>query len=358
MADSAVKKTILGIGCLLIGILVGNRWQALWQINRSFVELATAGVGANSSWASAEEQLRSAQAALPDSIRIRQGLGQLYFFQGRFQEAIPWLEVSLAASPLDPVAGLFLGQAWWKLNQPERAISVWQQVGAGAYFVAQGRNLMQQEQWRDALDNLQLGMALGEVSPETHFEVGKALVGNGRFAEAISELNQALMAEGATTVREVYFWLGRAYDESNHPDEALRAYQAAYARSSPESYVAYYVGKLLYEQQRYAEAKDYLVIGTQATDLALGHYMLGRVYAFEQDWQRAIAELKWAIEKQPENAAFHESLGEVYLQQGEKRTGLQEYHLAYCLSAPSSSIQLRSSQVLQRLASGLMDCSN
>jgi tetratricopeptide (TPR) repeat protein len=356
MSVSWAQKTLISISLLLTVILAGNRLKLLWLANQPLVKLAAIGTGKISESANTETLLRGAQFAAPDPLRISQAMGKLFFFRGEYQAALPWLEQVQLAHPTDQVNGLFLGQTLWKLDQPEQAIRVWQQVNAGAYFVAQGRSLMQREQWREALENVQLGVAIGDVSPETHFEMGKALVANGRIAEAIPELNQALTSARFTTIRDAYYWLGRAYDESDHLDEALQAYRAAYARSSPETYVAYYIGKILYEQQQYTEAETYLIIGTQATDLALGHYMLGRIYALKQDWQNAAQELKRASEKQPENAAFHESLAEVWLRQGNQEAGLQEYQAAYCLSDPSTSIYIHSRQVLQQLAPQLTDC--
>ncbi len=189
MRPTVVKSVVPSLVLTLVLIGITQQSHLLWRANQAYIELARAAAGERGSWIGVEGKF----PRFANWGNIRRGIGQVYFFQYRYLEAIPELELALATNPNDSISALFLGKTLWETGERARAIQVWRQFEAGKYFLAYGKSLARAERWKEALDAFKLVVDIGPVPVDAHFELGRALVLNGQSSEAIPELKLALL---------------------------------------------------------------------------------------------------------------------------------------------------------------------
>jgi predicted Zn-dependent protease len=77
----------------------------------------------------AEEMIRRALKAEPQSAAYMDSLGWVMYKEGRFEESVKVLEEAVHAAPaLDPVLWDHLGDAYWKANRRDDAVKAWQEA--------------------------------------------------------------------------------------------------------------------------------------------------------------------------------------------------------------------------------------
>ncbi|HEC35651.1 MAG TPA: tetratricopeptide repeat protein [Anaerolineae bacterium] len=347
---------VLGLVLTLAAVVAfGGRGiaAAAWG-NAGFVGLARTALQGGSAGSAAQALERA--RLLAQEAGFARGLGRLSMLQDRQAEAIGSLQEALAACPEDRIAAFFLGQALWQAGEQEPAIAAWRQAGAAPYFVSLGQRLNAAGHLEEAMEAWRLALEIDPQSWQAHLEVGRALRRSRQPEEAIRELAVALDLCPLEAEVQVYAEMGHAYRAARNLDRALWAYRETYARLPAGNAYAYLIGSILYEQGRYAEARQYLCRLLQGTPHAPSHYLLARISIQQEDWAGAERELAQAIALAPSVPEYHEWLGEVYRAQGNSQAAVEAYRAAFCLAPPESRARERIGGKIQALGGELIGC--
>ena len=188
--------------------------------------------------------------------------------------------------------------------------------------------------WRN--DATLLGRAI-EVMPENAImrsALGGSLINQGRFEEARREL---LASAAIRQTADTMHLLGKAARGLGQFDEALRCYAKAIEWDPGLVKVYIDAGTLLYELQRYQEARDYL---RQAIDLdpeaAAAYRILAAILANEKDYAGAAEQYEKSLAIEQDFSAWN-NLGDAQLQMRQVQEAERSFRRALVLE-PGSAV--------------------
>lgn len=196
-----------------------------------------------------------------------------------------------------------------------------------------------QKRWRDALPAQERLVELAAAAEQPaelewlagiHYEIGKALLAEGKTQDALSHLRESLKANRAFVPAHVA--VGDAYLKAGDQREAMRTWERA-AEATPELVL---LRRL--EQAYRAEGRPSRMIGLYQTaiarapaDLALA-FSLGRVY-FELEMLDEAADQFEKVEvRTPDFAPLHAYLGAIFERRGQTAEAFGEYRRALALT--------------------------
>lgn len=166
------------------------------------------------------------------------------------------------------------------------------------------------------LTSVACGMTVN--SADQHVSLAEDAFADGRYSEAIAELEQAL--EGDLDQHEpeyVYYLMGRSYDLLDEYDQAIAAYQQA-LEINPD-YVDAWVGLGIVQRL----SGDYEAARTAYQEalrlnpnIAEAHSSLGTLYVLEGKPEEAIVEFEEAIRLNPKLDAAYANLALAYAMEG------------------------------------------
>lgn len=354
------SKIIILVFLLFGTLLQGTRFFSTAWGNIGYLQLAAIALGEPSRVTEAERALQNAQdlASTPKE-NLSRGLGWIYMYQGHDTKAIHNLENALAIHAGEPIAGFFLGELYWKTEEHNKAIDAWRQADAAQHFLVLGQQLSQAGRFDEATETLKLALDINPKLGEAYLELGRLMRKNEQSEEAIQELQRALEFSPAQKEASIYGELGNAYRENGDLNKALWAYQETYTRLPSGNYYAYQIASILFKQEQYNEATQYLQLYLQSTPHAGSHYLLGRIFMRQSKWNDAEQEFRDAMAIDPglnQNHIYHELLGDVYKELGELETAVKEYQDAFCLQTTNAGTQERIMKKLQTLQIDQVQC--
>ena len=275
-------------------------------------------------------QLQEAQALLskfvsenPENFEARCLLAVAYARSQRFAEAVLHLEKAAQLNPDSPEVWKDLGETYSKLQKPDKATSAFLR-----------------------------SVALKPDQPPTQYALGMLFLDGRDYRHGAAHLEQA-RAYGLKH-SGVLLNLGRAYLNLKRIDEALDVLDQLRRASSREWRLQLDIGKLLFENLLYHEAKEPLDLAWELNHesygagfyVALVHFMLGEqaeclkvlqelrtkgartrevenllgcVYAKLGQTDEATKVLKEAMEEAPDQPDAYFNLGLILLEQGKRK---------------------------------------
>jgi tetratricopeptide (TPR) repeat protein len=194
--------------------------------------------------------------------------------------------------------------------------------GLRDHFFTSGESLARHETERlekvisEEPDNLQARISLGN-----------AYIADGRYQDAIDQLNQALELATDSEQRGVFTGLALAYMGAGDKAQAADYFGKVVEISEAGGGVArdrvletayYYLGKLALEDSRADEAVDFLkkAVGVEGSD-SDALYLLGRAFEAQGDYESAVEAYKVALGFVPNYREAYEGLARVYEAQGQ-----------------------------------------
>lgn len=174
---------------------------------------------ARADFAAAADQLGKAWAGGYQTARVRLDLGRALLEVGRRDEALAVYLAALGATPgdealLDTIAGLY--QA---MDQPEKALTLYQRVGAPAQLsaaaLARMGDLQQQlGRYEEAITTFRLAAQRAPRAPDLLLRIGIVLAWTGRRGEALEALRSAVALDPKGRLAQLYLarvllWDGR-----------------------------------------------------------------------------------------------------------------------------------------------------
>lgn len=181
--------------------------------------------------------LEQAAALAVNNAPLNSFLGEHFFRTGKMGWARDYLERALVASPGDDRVCLLLGLAYGDEGEAERAKQLLQDLvrRGGSCFAAHyalGRLLVAEERWADALVEFKQALT-ARPSPETHYVVGCVYFRLNSNRMAARHLRKAVAMNGAYSA--ALHMLGLVFLRSGDESRADDAFRAARAAGQDES---------------------------------------------------------------------------------------------------------------------------
>jgi tetratricopeptide (TPR) repeat protein len=260
-------------------------------------------------------ELRQALAIDPGLAPARLYLSYVYLDLGRVDRARDELQIALEKFPGQPQFLALLGDAERRLKNPARAVDV-----------------------------LQKALAADPSSGQARYYLGLAYFDLGKRAEAIKELEMVL--QSGVQAPEAFVSLGTAYLDAGRVDEGLEILSRGthIDASRPDTRIqlarAYRLkGQLAQaeEQLKVAEPRVRTVVATSFAHQPQVEFD----YLFEQGMlaarrgrlTAAVDALKKALDIEPDDAATHRELAQLYTRLGNTKLAAQHTARAKALSA-------------------------
>ena len=211
----------------------------------------------------AVEAYASALSIDPDYVYALAGRGEAARNLGEHEEAIKWFERALERRPTHAFALRGKAASLNALERYDQALPVWNealQLEPDSEFALHGL-----EQCRGA-DRSGSTDSSGQATwgaARVHLDLGKALLQQSRFDEAIQYLQRATDAHPGW--QEPWLFLGVAFERSKRFDEALEAFRAVLGQDPEHLDAGLHLADALRKMSRFREAID-------AYDRVLVHY--------------------------------------------------------------------------------------
>jgi tetratricopeptide (TPR) repeat protein len=150
-----------------------------------------------------------------------------------------------------------------------------------------------------------------------YYNVGNALVKQGRLDQAIESYQQALKI--LPTYALAYYSLGNTFAQLGQLDKAIFHYQEAIKMDPDLAEAHNNLGNALARQGQLGEAIGHFQEALKIRpDSAQLHYNLGRVLAGQGNLHQAVDHFRQALRIQPSFAPARESLGQALAEQGNR----------------------------------------
>ena len=284
----------------------------------------------------AEENLLKARQYAPGSLEVLYNEAMLYESQGRFDDAIRVLSDAAAnvkdQSPSLPsrrrsLAVIYqqLGQLYRETQNYQAAVNTYQELGRLGDEEDRRSRILLMEAYRDAKD-LPKALQAGKEAylkypsdPSIKSSYALLLGENNQTDEAVKMLRSQL--NGTPADRGTYLNIAQVYERGRRYQEAEEAAKAAEAIAGPprDNEMTWFLLGAIYERQKIydkaeAEFKKVLAIDPKnAPVLNYYGYMLGDL---GQRLDEAQSMVQQALEQEPFNGAYLDSLGWIYYKQG------------------------------------------
>lgn len=259
--------------------------------------------------------LQQRVAAQGETARLLLLQGLVRYRQGRFEEALPYLNRSFAQNERDPDTSKALGLCLVKLGREDLAET----------FFAIAAKLAP----RDA---------------SAHYYLGLNAYTRRRFDHAIQAFERcAAIQPGSVECRS---FLGRGFEAKGRIEDAGRQYQEAVALNraapKPSGDPPLLLGTMLYRQERLDEAEQHLREALEyRPESGLARYWLGLLLERRLEIQSAIDQLRLAAELAPKDHRPHYALARLFRRAGEARLAAEAVRRFRELRARSESETFR-----------------
>jgi tetratricopeptide (TPR) repeat protein len=228
-----------------------KRWQALVTAaatavvvaaicNQALMPEALIRSGTNSNLGNAffmesrfEEAIGQYEQALklnPNDRDVPSNLAAALMRAGRYRDAIGYCEQALRIDPDDAYSHYNLGEALIRLGQPAQAIPHLEQTLRIDPNKAEAHNdlgnlLLEQGQAPEAMGHWERALQIKPTFAEAHFNLANALLRNGRLEEAIEHYNQALSIR--PDYAKAHFNLAITLEKAGRLQAAVEHYEQA-----------------------------------------------------------------------------------------------------------------------------------
>ncbi|MCP4229139.1 MAG: tetratricopeptide repeat protein [bacterium] len=180
-----------------------------------------------------------------------------------------------------------LASLWYRRGKTEEAVELLDGNEGGPACALRGRIYLGESEYDPAVKELKTAYVRGV--PEARFFLAEALIGGGRYEEAVEHLTAFI--EDYPYLPEAYAALGEAYHRGGRFDEALEQYDIALGYDATCRRALANKGRLSYERGDYGSAiklyNEALLVDPWDAEAL---YNLAQVY---EEVDRSVARAKW-----------------------------------------------------------------
>lgn len=268
----------------------------------------------------AEKEFRRALELQPDSFSALAGLGNLLARAGESEPAMPLLRKAVQTQPLAYQGHFLLGSALNRLGQ-----------------------------FGEAQTELEQAAKLGGANePQVFYQLARAWGGLGKTEERkaalarFSELTRK-EKEDAGLQKQVLVWVdeARAFVQAGDLENAAARLELAREVRPGDATLLFRLAGLHFDLQRYDAAREYVQAALSISPATwLYHYLLGLVERKANRLPDAKASLEVAAKLQPSEAPVFNALGEVLLEQRDRKGAIAAFEKAVSLAPGDAAFRL------------------
>ncbi len=208
-----------------------------------------------------------------------------------------------------------------------------------------GFALFQQGKSEEAVVALEKALAIDPKHWKAHNNMALASIDIGELELAEAHYRESLAIEPQPAI---YNDLGFVLERQGMPEAAAEAYRNA-LELDPQSASAHYnLGASLVRSGQFAEAEGHLRAALEQDPNTQTYTALGIVLWQQDHDDEAIANMRAAIEADPENAAAYDALGTILVEQGKLEEAASTYR-DLIRNQPSAAAHQKLAYILQRL---------
>ncbi|MBM3236723.1 tetratricopeptide repeat protein [Candidatus Poribacteria bacterium] len=282
----------------------------------------------------------------PDAMRIRGNLADIYLKLGKYKEAAEQCEIILQANPNETQIREALATIYFELNHYEDAILMSQRLLQKDPNNAQAREVLarvyiQQKKYAEATAECQEILRAHPDNLEILAMLSSLYLAMENPDESIRLLKQVLDKEPNN--ENANYWIAMAYEIKDDVDNAIK-YMRETIRINPERYEAYNAlgyffvdhginlqeALQLIQKALDAEPEN----GAYIDSLGWAYFKLGRV-------DDALVELEKATKHLPDSAEIRDHLGDVYLKKGFTEKAIDQWKKALELEPNNEKLQMK-----------------
>lgn len=321
-----------------------RRWAAGVTCIILVAALGTATCVRNRTWRSQEILWRGMIAQRPHNYRAFNNLGRTLALQGRFEEAVNYIDRSLELDPTYAEAlnnrgfvSLATGDIDAALDFTTRALQASPSFGKARQMM--GNILMAQERYEEALHQYRQALPTSRNKHLVLNNKGQALAALGRLDKAVRQYRRALKKSprdpdiltnlGLVLTRQGnYADAVRSYEKALAEDEAW-AVSNAYAISNTRAVSHNGLGVTLVSLGQLERAEEHYAEAVQADPgFSEAFNNWGLLLAGQGRTDEAIRRFTSALDVDPDFAQAHNNLGVVLVRQGKLDEGAEQFELA------------------------------
>ena len=256
--------------------------------------------------------------------------GVEYFYKGEIKNAISCFEKSLDMNFKNVVALNNLARAYIKMQEFDKARSTLKKarIFNPKYFdtymnlahiaklestkddISEFSRKRYLKEWQN---QLKLAIKANPNDKRAYLNLGNYYLEQKEYKDAIKNFETALIYDDE--YYEAYLGLAIAYIEINNPQKALLALRNAGALNSKSDEISYYLAKMCILDNRFDEAKEYLLDAVSKADNPQYYLELGKIYFYKNDYKNAVENFQKSVTQDvrlKNTAELHNYLGLCY----------------------------------------------
>ena len=315
----------------------------------------------------ADSILHQAIQTMPDSV-------QLYLFRGaalerdlRFDEAVQVYESGLERVQDDVKLYQYLGSGYEQLARWDEAVEVYKRgllhVGEGeaTLYVSWGMALGRQHRWQEAISRYRKAVAADSLHSDAYLHWGIALESMRKWEEAIDKLSRASALDPTDT--RALFYLGSCLEQASRVlqveeyfDRASETFARLIEVKPDDAYALNYLGYMYADRGiRLEEAVELLNRAVELEpdngaffdSLGWAHYRLGQLEQAEHYLRKALEQIgdhesvEQIDEQAEEQAVIFDHAGDVAQDLGKQQEAAEHWRKALDLSPGNDAVRAK-----------------
>lgn len=246
----------------------------------------------------------------PFNFEYYNSKGVEYFYKGEIKNAISYFEKSLDMNFKNVVALNNLARAYIKMQEFDKAKSTLKKarIFNPKYFdtymnlahiaklestkddISEFSRKRYLKEWQN---QLKLAIKANPNDKRAYLNLGNYYLEQKEYKDAIKNFETALIYDDE--YYEAYLGLAIAYIEINNPQKALLALRNAGALNSKSDEISYYLAKMCILDNRFDEAKEYLLDAVSKADNPQYYLELGKIYFYKNDYKNAVENFQKSV---------------------------------------------------------------
>ncbi len=252
-----------------------------------------------------------------DAALLNYWVGQSYYRQAKYSEAIEPYKKSLQLNPKDRYAYSGLGDVYYYSKDYKNAYEYYSKaipmylsesdsVAISSVIYFRGLTSYNSLDYKKSLPDFEKAYAYNPTNSNRPAALGDAHRQLKNYAAAVDYYTRAAAIPNITAEnKSLYlFWRGRCYQLNNKPTEAFKDYEEAYTLSTKWIDISKELGPYYFDKKDYKKAETHFsrvstspVYKDSAKLVAQAYYKLGVINGYNKYYYLAVGNFKKALEK-------------------------------------------------------------
>jgi len=274
----------------------------------------------------------------PDDGEVLLAVGQLALRDGQVPSARAYFRQLLQTAPDEREARLHIAAAWLDAKLPGESLDVLSQEGDdGRVLYLRGMAFERLHRWNEAADALvRVQPGSGDLYGGARAALAYALSRAGRPGDGIRAVRSALQAHPRDLT--LLYALGEAFDRAGQRDAAIRQMRQVLTLKADHAEALNYIGYSYAERGENLDEAEALLKRALEIEPDNGYYLdsLGWIYFKKGQLELAVKTLQQAVARAGKEATILEHLGDTYRAARRPADAAKSYRSALEASGPEA----------------------